>query len=143
MAGKRLARAVFTNGIMVDPIFRSENYQVARKLLDAAVLRQEAIATNIANADTPGFRRLEVATDFAAQLKASLRAGTLARDAAELKPRLVEDPHARTVRPDGNTIEIERELLALNRNSVEHEFLTELVSRNIKQLRFAITGRQV
>lgn len=134
---------MFTNGLMIDPIFRSENYQVARKLLDAAVLRQEAIGTNIANADTPGFRRLEVATDFADQLKASLRAGTLARDAADLKPRLVEDPHARTVRPDGNTIEIERELLAMNRNSVEHEFLTELVSRNIKQLRFAITGRQV
>lgn len=128
---------------MVDPIFRSENYQVARKLLDAAVLRQEAIATNIANADTPGFRRLEVGADFADQLKASLRSGTLARDAADLKPRLVEDPQARTVRPDGNTIELERELLAMNRNSVEHEFLTELVSRNIKQLRFAITGRQV
>ncbi|MBA3849846.1 MAG: flagellar basal body rod protein FlgB [Opitutus sp.] len=127
---------------MVDPIFQSDNYQVARKLLDAAALRQEAIASNIANAETPGYRRLDIAPDFADQLKARIRAGDLDR-AIELKPKLVEDTHARTVRPDGNTVEIENELLAMNRNSVEYEFLTEVVSRNIKQLKLAITGRPV
>ena len=127
---------------MVDPIFQSDNYQVARKLLDAAALRQEAIASNIANAETPGYRRLDIAPDFADQLKAQIRAGDLDR-AAELKPKLVEDIHARTVRPDGNTVEIENELLAMNRNSVEYEFLTEVVSRNIKQLKMAITGRSI
>jgi flagellar basal-body rod protein FlgB len=127
---------------MVDPIFQSDNYQVARKLLDAAALRQEAIASNIANAETPGYRRLDIAPDFADQLKAQIRAGDLGR-AAEIKPKLVEDIHARTVRPDGNTVEIENELLAMNRNSVEYEFLTEVVSRNIKQLKMAITGRSV
>lgn len=127
---------------MVDPIFQSDNYQVARKLLDAAALRHEAIAANIANAETPGYRRLDVGPDFAAQLKASVRSGEMGRT-SELRPKLVEDAHARTVRPDGNTVEIERELLAMNRNSVEYEFLTEVVSRNIKQLKLAITGRQV
>jgi flagellar basal-body rod protein FlgB len=29
----------------------------------------------------------------------------------------------------------------MNRNTVEHEFLSELVSSNLKQLRLAITGR--
>lgn len=127
---------------MVDPIFQSDNYQVARKLLDAAALRQEAIASNIANAETPGYRRLDLAPDFAEQLKSHVRAGDIDR-AAEMKPKLTEDTHARTVRPDGNTVEIENELLAMNRNSVEYEFLTEVVSRNIKQLKLAITGRAV
>jgi flagellar basal-body rod protein FlgB len=127
---------------MVDPIFQSDNYQVARKLLDAAALRQEAIASNIANAETPGYRRLDLSRDFADQLRSHVRAGDLDR-AAEMRPRLVEDTHARTVRPDGNTVEIENELLAMNRNSVEYEFLTEVVSRNIKQLKLAITGRSV
>ncbi|MBI2511244.1 MAG: flagellar basal body rod protein FlgB [Opitutae bacterium] len=127
---------------MVDPIFQSGNYQVARKLLDAAALRQEAIAANIANAETPGYRRLDVATDFAEQLKASVRTGDADR-ATELKPKLVEDTHARTVRPDGNTVEIEHELLAMNKNAAEYEFLTEVLSKNIKQLKLAITGRSV
>ena len=126
---------------MVDPVFQSGTYAMARKLLDAAALRQEAIAANIANAETPGYRRLDVSADFADRLKASFQHGEMDR-AAELKPKLVEDTHARTVRPDGNTVEIEHELLAMNKNAAEYEYLTEIVSKNIKQLKLAITGRQ-
>ena len=125
---------------MVDPIFQSDNYQLARKLMDAAVLRQEAISANIANVETPGYRRLDIAPNFLAQLKSRLVSGEL-RDGDGLRPALAEDSTARAVRPDGNTVEIERELLALNQNAVEHEFLGEIVTRNIKQLKLAITGR--
>ena len=124
---------------MVDPIFQSDNYQLARKLMDAAVLRQEAISANIANVETPGYRRLDIAPNFLAQLKSRLAAGELGGDG--IRPALAEDSSARVVRPDGNTVEIERELLALNQNAVEHEFLGEIVTRNIKQLKLAITGR--
>lgn len=126
---------------MIDPIFQTDNYQLARKLLDAAVLRQEAIATNVANIETPGFRRIDVAPDFAMQLKSRMAAGDLGRTSDTLQPHLTEDPTARSVRPDGNTVEIERELLVMNRNVVEHDFLTEIVSNNLKQLKLAITGR--
>ena len=128
---------------MIDPIFQTDNYQLARKLLDAAVLRQEAVAMNIANAETPGFRRVDVAPDFAVQLKARVAAGDFAKTAGSLRPQLAEDQNARSVRPDGNTVEIERELMTMNRNAVEYEFLTEIVSNNIKQLKLAITGRPV
>jgi flagellar basal-body rod protein FlgB len=128
---------------MIDPIFQSDNYQLARKLLDAAALRQEAIAANIANVETPGYRRLDVAPDFAEQLRARASTGELSRTADSIKPTLAEDTHARSLRPDGNTVEIEKELLTMNRNAVEYEFLSEIVSRNIKQLKVAITGRTV
>lgn len=126
---------------MVDPIFQSDNYVLAGKLLDAAVARQQAVAANIANAETPGYRRVDVAPDFAAQLKARLAAGDLAATASTLSPRIIEDPTAHSVRPDGNSVEIEHELLAMNRNAVEHQFLTEIISNNIKQLKVAISGR--
>ncbi len=126
---------------MIDPVFQSTNYQLARKLLDASALRHEAIATNIANAETPGFRRLDVAPDFAQQLRARVAAGELAASGASIQPKLSEDTSARSLRPDGNTVEIERELLAMNRNAVEFEYLSDLVSGNLKQLKLAITGR--
>jgi flagellar basal-body rod protein FlgB len=126
---------------VIDPIFQSDNYQMARKLLDAAVLRQEAISSNIANAETPGYHRLDIAPDFAQQLKSRIAAGDFAANADQIKPQLAEDLTARSLRPDGNTVEIERELLAMNHNAVQHEFLTELISGNLKQLRMAITGR--
>lgn len=126
---------------MIDPIFQSDNYHIARKMLDAAVLRQEAISSNIANAETPGYRRLDVSADFAQQLKSRVAAGKFGASANEIKPHLAEDLTARTQRPDGNTVEIERELLAMNHNAVQHEYLTELISGNLKQLKMAITGR--
>jgi flagellar basal-body rod protein FlgB len=126
---------------MIDPVSQTDNYQLARKLLDAAALRQEAIASNVANADTPGYRRLDVAPDFVAQLKAQMAAGNISTGSDAVTPKLAEDTHARSVRPDGNSVEIEHELLAMNRNAVEYEYLTEIVSSNIKQLKMAITGR--
>ena len=128
---------------MIDPIFQTDNYQLARKLLDAAALRHEAIATNVANAETPGFRRLDVAPDFGVQLKARMAAGDFAKTAQTIRPQLAEDSTARSVRPDGNTVELERELLTMNRNVVEYNYLTDLVSGNLKQLKMAITGRVV
>lgn len=127
---------------MIDPVFQSDNYLMARKLLDAAALRQEAISANIANADTAGYRRVDVAPDFAEQLRSRMEAGELGR-ADSLNPKLIEDAHARTVRPDGNTVEIEHELMAMNSNAVEYEYLSEIVSRNIKQLKMAISGHAV
>jgi flagellar basal-body rod protein FlgB len=125
---------------MIDPIFHSDNYQLARKLLDAAVLREEAIASNIANAETPGYHRLDIAPDFAQQLKNRMAAGDFAATADRIRPQLAEDLTARSLRPDGNTVEVERELLAMNENAIQHEFLTEVISGNLKQLRLAITG---
>jgi flagellar basal-body rod protein FlgB len=126
---------------MVDPIFQSDNYVLARKLLDASVVRHQAIAANVANAETPGYHRIDVAPDFAEQLKAQLASGELASRSGELSPHLADDPAARSVRPDGNSVDIEHELLAMNRNAVEHEFLANIITQNIKQLKMAITGR--
>jgi flagellar basal-body rod protein FlgB len=126
---------------MIEPIFQSANYQLAAKLLDAAALRQEAIASNVANSETPGYHRLDLSPDFAQQLKSRLAAGESPSALASVRPQLAVDTTARTMRPDGNTVEIEKELLAMNRNSVEYNYLSDIVSHNLKQLKLAITGR--
>jgi flagellar basal-body rod protein FlgB len=135
-----LAPPLLKRTSMIEPVSQSDNYQLARKLLDASVVRQDAIASNIANADTPGYRRLDVSTDFATQLRTKLEAGKFS-ETFSLQPAIVEDLTARSVRPDGNSVEIEHELLEMNRNSVEYDYLAEIVTRNIKQMRLAISGR--
>jgi len=125
---------------MVDPLFSSDVYQLAGKLMDASALRQEAIAANLANAETPGYRRMDVAPDFATQLRASVENGSLSDAGQALKPTLTEDHNARATRPDGNNVEIEHELLAMNQSSVEYEYETNLITSNIKQLKMAISG---
>jgi len=127
---------------MTDPIFKSDNLQLARSMLDASALRQDAIASNLANADTPGYHRVDLAADFASKLKASWESGGFKSDTGLPVPTasLTEDKTARSVRPDGNNVEIEHELLTMNRNAVDFQYLGDVVTHNIKQLKMAISG---
>ncbi|BET66041.1 flagellar basal body rod protein FlgB [Opitutales bacterium ASA1] len=125
---------------MIDHILARENYEIAKKLLDAAALRQEAIATNLANLETPGFKRIDLAPDFAQQL-ARLSGNPGSTSADSLQPKLAEDRLTQSLRPDGNNVSLDRELLEMNRNAVEYEFLTQYASDSIRRLKTAITGR--
>ena len=125
---------------MIDALFNSPNYQIARQMMDATVLRHQAIAANIANAETPGYKRVDVAANFAAQLESALKRGGAA-EVRSVEPRLIEDLTAKAVRPDGNNVEIEKELMLLGRNGSDYNFLTQIVSGNLRSLRVAITGR--
>ena len=124
---------------MIDALFTSQNYQVARQLMDATVLRHQALAANIANAETPGYKRVDLAPTFSAQLQAAIQRG--AGELQKLQPQLIDDTTSKAVRPDGNNVEIEKELMLLGRNSTEYNFLTQVVSTDIRNLRTAITGR--
>lgn len=128
---------------MIESISNSANFQLSQKLLDGAITRQQAIATNIANVETPGFRRLDVSADFGQTLRAQFTGAGKAdlSMVRSMQPRLSEDPNVRSIRADGNSVELESELLAMSRNQVDFEFLTEMVGRHIKGLKMAITGR--
>lgn len=125
---------------MIDHLLAQPNYQLAKQLLDATSLRHEALATNIANVETPGFKRLDLSPDFALQLEKIAAAGP-AGAPVQLRPTVTEDPYARAVRPDGNSVELDRELIELSRNTLQYEFLTQFASDSIKRLKTAITGR--
>jgi flagellar basal-body rod protein FlgB len=125
---------------MIEQIFSSANYQATKQLLDVATLRHEALATNLANLETPGYKRLDLPKDFAQQFAARVRA----HDAGSMpRPELVEDLTSASQRKDGNNVDLDKEMMALSKNSAEFDVLTEFVSGSIKQLRLAITGRAV
>jgi flagellar basal-body rod protein FlgB len=125
---------------MIDQLLARENYELAKCLLDAAALRHEALATNLANVETPGFKRLDLAPDFARQLD-NYASNPDPAALATLQPKVSEDLTARAVRPDGNNVQLDRELLEMNRNALEYEMLTQFASDSIKRLKSAITGR--
>ena len=54
---------------MIDALFNQPEYLAAKKTLDADTLRQQAIASNIANLETPGYKRLDVAASFNTELQ--------------------------------------------------------------------------
>ncbi len=123
---------------MIDRLFSAPTYNASKALLDASALRQEALAANIANAETPGYKRVDLDASFATEFATRLRSGQVASAPA---PKLVTDVGATTERVDGNTVELDKELLAMGKNGAEFEVLTDFISGSLKQLRMAITGR--
>jgi flagellar basal-body rod protein FlgB len=125
---------------MLDALFTQPNYVAAKKMLDATVLRHEAIASNLANIETPGYKRLDVAPSFSAELQQAVTAGD-PDQIAGARPQLSVDSAAIATNRDGNTVQLETELAEMNRNFLAHAMETQLVTGNLLKLRLAITGR--
>src|SRR5262249_23237358 len=125
---------------MIEGLFNQTSYVAAKKMLDASALRHEAIASNLANVETPHYKRVDLAPNFAAELRQALASPDPER-LASLQPQLAVDPTAVPARKDGNTVQLETELMKLNQNFLEHQLETQLVSGTMMKLRLAITGR--
>ncbi len=125
---------------MIDGLFNQTSYVAAKRLLDVTALRQEAIASNIANVETPHYKRMDVAPAFAAELKQAIESNDLSRLATS-QPQLATDGSAVAQRKDGNTVDLESELMRMNQNFLEHQLETQLISGSMLKLRLAITGR--
>jgi flagellar basal-body rod protein FlgB len=125
---------------MIEALFNQPGYLAAKKTLDAIALRQEAIANNIANMETPGYKRVDLAPAFQTELEHACAAGDM-QQMADLKPTLALDTTSVSNGRDGNTVHLENELLQLNQNSSTHALETQLVSNMLSRMRMAITGK--
>ena len=126
---------------MIDALFGDSNYVAAKKMLDVNVLRHEAIASNMANVETPNYKRLDVSPSFESPVEPGCCEPGCRRkspDCSRSWPWIVRPfPGAR----DGNTVQLETEMLKLNQNMVEHALETQLVSSQLMRMRLAITGK--
>ena len=124
---------------MITGLFSQPNYLAAKKLLDATVLRHEAIASNLANLETPNYKRLDVAPSFQSELKQALN-GQNPGQIAEVRPVLEADRDAIANTRDGNTVQLETELTQLNKNFLAHALETQLVTGSLLKLRLQGPG---
>jgi flagellar basal-body rod protein FlgB len=124
---------------MIEALFADSNYVAQKKLMDATAIRHEALAANIANIETPGYKRVDLPKSFNEEFAARLHAG---QPETMLNPVVAPDSSATAQRPDGNNVELDKELLTMSNNSMQFETLGEFVSASLRQLRLAITGRQ-
>jgi flagellar basal-body rod protein FlgB len=110
---------------------------VLSQLLDAAALRHRVIAQNVANVNTPGYKRREV--QFEADLAKALAApdGTAT---SHVEPKVVfsEDGPKRV---DGNNVDIDREMNEMARNALLYQAAAQIIASRVASLRAAIAGR--
>jgi flagellar basal-body rod protein FlgB len=114
--------------------------------LDATVQRQQTIATNIANVDTPGYHTKDV--NFRNLLQAAREGGegTSPTMTAGMTPAMMmgmSQPAVREVqglmeRPDGNNVSLEREGLALADTQLQFQAGVQLLREQFRTLQTAI-----
>lgn len=118
-------------GLLNDPAC-----QVLAAAMDACALRNKTIASNVANADTPGYKRAYV--QFEDALKEMLATG---RDISQ-EPALasVAADNSPSQRPDGNNVNVDVEMAELARTTIEYNALVELQKLKSGLLSTAING---
>ena len=107
------------------------------KLLDVAHVRHEVIAQNVANVNTPGYRRQDVQFEQAfAQALAANQQGTALR----LQPKVIV-PEGGAQRQDGNNVDIDVEMGQLSKNSLLYKVYAQILAVQLAQMRSAVSGR--
>ncbi|MBB3140350.1 flagellar basal body rod protein FlgB [Halomonas organivorans] len=134
---------------MIDQLEAAFNFQ--QQALSLRHERQKVLASNIANADTPGYKARDM--DFAGELAKAVRhgqgasgglhlsrtdAGHLAGQAPtapdrELLYRVPEQPSL-----DGNTVDMDRERVAFADNSVRYQASLNFLTSRIQGLKKAM-----
>jgi flagellar basal-body rod protein FlgB len=125
---------------MIDRLFANPVYEGSKKLLDVSLMRNEALSSNIANIETPGYKRVDIHADFSTTFAEALKSGGVR---GVKMPEVVQDIAARSQRKDGNNVVLDEELMQMGKNVIEYEALTDFVSGSLRQLRVAITGKSI
>ena len=135
---------------MDDNLLFDQTLTTAAKALNLRARRHELIISNLANADTPGYKAfdLEMEKAIAVQTgkgpKASLAKthsahipiGTARND--HLRPYLVRNEDPNNMRGDGNTVNMEREMGSLAENHLMYKASAQIVAKKFQSLKSVI-----
>ncbi len=92
------------------------------RAIQGSSIRHEALAQNLANINTPGYRRRDV--DFHSALQAAMPGG---REALEATPIAAQVDPAAPMRADGNSVDVDAEAANLAQNALEYEALAQVL----------------
>lgn len=107
---------------------------VHTRALELRVQRNEILAANLANEDTPGFQARDI--DFVGEMQRLDTRVELAGRAPDLQYRVPAQPAQ-----DGNTVELSVEQAEFSRNSMDFQTSLTFLTMQFRGLKQAIEGR--
>lgn len=132
-------------------LLNNSGFRTLERSLDAASLRQKVTANNIANVDTPYFKRSDVLfedllqqeTDrFAIEGKRTdARHFPISSRGPGVSPQIVTDERS-VMNNNLNNVDIDSEMSLLAKNQLRYNVLVQQANNQIKNLRTAIEGRK-
>jgi flagellar basal-body rod protein FlgB len=126
---------------------------ILEKALDASWMKNEVISNNIANVNTPGFKKSSVRfEDQMASATSEFQLGSIQKDSKFLpigndsrsisSPEIVQESFT-SVRKDGNNVDVDVEMAELAKNTIKFNAIISQISRQFNNIRNAINeGRR-
>lgn len=116
------------------------NTDVLGVALQGSAYKNDVIQNNIANADTPNFKKQEVS--FENSLIDEINSATIdgAINLDNVKATVSTDPNS--VRLDGNDVDLNVEMVEMYKNSVRYDTLAQSVINDYKRINLAFGGSQ-
>ena len=125
---------------------------IAEKALNLRARRHELILSNIANADTPNYKAFDLLVDEAlakqsgSNEQVSLKKtnpshfpiNRLAEE--EIQPQRMNISTQATLRGDGNTVDMDREMSTLAANQLQYKASAQILAKKFQALRSVIQG---
>jgi flagellar basal-body rod protein FlgB len=119
-----------------------KNLDILKRSMDVSVLRRDVIANNLANTETPNFKRTVV--NFESMLRRALDSEKIIPpaqlvtdrrhipfhrpiDYRQVQPRRVLD-YLTTAKNNGNNVDLEEELMLATQNQLLYQTLAQVVS---------------
>ncbi len=129
-------------------LFEGATRQMAYKSLDASAMRSRVISENLANVETPGYKRKEVSFEEQLQnLMSKKLAATLTQDPhmpagkgvdlTQVKPFVYEAKDT-SLPGEINNVDVDMEASKMAENTILYSFLTKFVG--FEKMNSAITG---
>ncbi len=125
---------------MLDKLFGGDRYAAQTHSLEAASLRHQVISNNLANAETPNYKRQDVR--FEEELAKALdheTVGSRKTGFGSIRPAVVKVGGTST-RLDGNNVNMELEAAHLAENTLKYEVMTQSLSGYYSGLKGVING---
>ncbi len=123
---------------------------ILEKTLDASWARNDVISQNIANDDTPMYKRKDIA--FEDMLNSALDKSSIegnltdkrhipinTSDIDKVKPTLIEDNSDSSMRIDGNNVDVDTEMGNLAKNTIKYNTLVQLINSNYNKIKYVIS----
>ena len=121
------------------------NYiNVLSKAADASWTRNEILSNNLANVDTPGYKRKDVTfesylfEEFAGGSNSSLRKKVDDVDLENLNAKVYTDYSTLSYRLDGNNVDIDTENVELASNQLRYNALLDSIKYEFNMLKAAM-----
>ncbi len=101
------------------------------RYMDLLSIRQKTVASNVANADTPGYRTKDI--DFQYEFLSALNDSRPVKDSVELI-----EPESLLAKNDGNNVNMDREMRMLAENAMRFQMASILVRGEFKAIKNAL-----